>query len=410
MLNHKFDPHRPYRIVLYLRMSSDQQNPRSPDQQEAEIKRRMKAAGYHWTVVKIYRDEGISGRLLRKRKAYQRMMRDLKTGAVVADLIVVDMLERFGRLDELPAIRKELFEQHGILILTSDSYFADPNTPQGRALGMVEAIRATEDGRAKAHNVLRGKRDAALQKHWPGGPPPFGYMLQSVLKTVRGREEVDYCLLVPHPQQRPVIELLFEAAERTSFGTTRLAKLLDNDPRVPDEFKPFQPETIGSWLDSEIYCGHLSYGRVSTGIVADTRVVQRNAATEVLRVPDFCEALVPRDRWNNVQAIRTIRRERSLEARRRKSCSDGKLLDIPAPGLTLNYLLSGLLFCECGLRMTASSNGAYTAKDGTERRYTSYVCPAYIAGHCANDVRVPEKWIRQTVVDTLRKRLLPEMS
>ena len=111
---------------------------------------------------------------------YRQMLNDLRTGTVVADLILVDTLERLGRVAELPTIRKNLLERNGILVLTADSNFADPTTPQGMSLGHGEVMRATEDGRIKAHNVLRGKRDAAEQKHWPGGPPPFGYTLESV--------------------------------------------------------------------------------------------------------------------------------------------------------------------------------------------------------------------------------------
>ena len=33
MLNRKFDPAQPYRYLRYGRMSSEKQNPRSPDQQ-----------------------------------------------------------------------------------------------------------------------------------------------------------------------------------------------------------------------------------------------------------------------------------------------------------------------------------------------------------------------------------------
>ena len=408
MLKRLFDPKRPYRVVVYARMSSDRQNPRSPQQQVDEIKRRLQALGYRWVIVMIYSDAAVSGRFLRKRKSFQKMLRDLKTRTVVADLILVDSLERLGRVDELPSIRKDLFERHGILVLTADSGFTDPHTPQGRALGMVETMRATEEGRIKAHNVSRGKRDCCLLKHWPGGPPPFGYMLKSVMATVKGREEVDHRALVPDPATRWIIELLFELAERTSHGSTRLARALNADPRIPEEHKPFQPETIAYFLASEIYFGELVWGENSTGIVDDTRVVERNAEEEVLRVPDFCEPLVTRERWNNVRAVRLIRSERALAARRRKEEAGGKLLDAPAPGLTLTYLLSGLLHCECGLRMTASSSSAYVAKDGSERRYVSYVCPGYLGGSCKNGTRVSEPWIRELVIGKLRERLFPE--
>lgn len=407
MLNRVFDPKRPYRVVLYVRMSGDNQNPRSPDQQIAEIKRRLKAAGYRWVIVTVYRDDAKSGKFLRTRAGYLKMLRDLKTGTVVADIILVDTLERLGRVEELPTIRKQLFERHGILVLTADTNFADPNTPQGKALGMFEAMRATEDGRVKAHNVLRGKRDAAEQKHWPGGPPPFGLMLKSVMTTAHGREEVDYCLLLPNPKTGWITQYLFDLAERTSHGSTRLARALNEDPRIPEEYKPFQPETVAYWLDNPIYRGDLRWNQHATGVVDDMRVVEANAPGDVLLVKDFCKALVTREQWDNVQAVRQVRRQRALNARARKQQAHGKQLVAPAPGLTLNYLLSGLLFCECGLRMVASSSSPYVAKDGTSRNYTSYVCAAFLAGHCQNGTRVSEPWVREMVIGKLRERLFP---
>lgn len=408
MLNNVFDPKKNYRVAIYARMSSDRQNPRSPDQQVEEILRRIKALGYPWNVAKVYRDDGISGQYQRKRPGYQDMLKEVRTGSMNVDMILVDTLERLGRVEELPTIRRELYIHHGVLVLTGDSNFADPNTPQGRALGMVEAMRATEDGRVKSHNVSRGKWDAAMQKHWPGGPPPFGYMLRSIMKTVNGREEVDHCLLLPNPATRWIIELLFEIAEQTSHGSTRLAKALNSDTRIPDEHKPFQPETIAYWLNSAIYCGDLVWAKNATGIVDDMRVVEPNAPEDVLHVAEYCEPLVPRERWNNVQAVRQVRRERSQAARRRKLSPDAKQIKAQAPGLTLNYLLSGLLYCECGLRMIASSGSAYIARNGNSRRYVSYVCPGYTGGHCTNGTRVPEEWIRKVVVDKLRERLLPD--
>ncbi len=405
MLNNVFDPKKNYRAAIYARMSSDRQNPRSPDQQVDEIQRRITGLGHRWNVIKVYRDDGISGQYQRKRPGYQDMLKEVRTGSVNVDLILVDTLERLGRVEELPTIRKELYTHHGVLVLTGDTNFADPNTPSGKALGMFEAMRATEDGRIKSHNVLRGKRDAAKQKHWPGGPPPFGYMLQSMMKTVNGREEVDYCLLVPNPATRWIIELLFEIADQTSHGSTRLARALNCDTRIPDKHKPFQPETVAYWLDSAIYYGDLIWAKNATGIVDDTRVVEPNAPENVLHVAEYCEPLVPRERWNNVQAVRHVRRERSLAARRRKLSPDAKQIKAQAPGLTLKYFLSGLLYCECGLRMIASSGGAYTAKDGTQRRYAAYVCPGYVAGHCENNTRVPEEWIRKVVINQVRERL-----
>ena len=89
---------------------------------------------------------------------------------------------------EVLIVGADLLGQGRADLLLREGRFADPTTPQGRVLALVENFRATEDGRIKAHNVLRGKRDAARLKHWPGGPPPFGYRLQSVMVESQGRQ------------------------------------------------------------------------------------------------------------------------------------------------------------------------------------------------------------------------------
>lgn len=409
MLHRSMNPELAYQALNYLRMSDPHQNPRSPEQQDDVIRRRILALARDWQIIKTFRDDGVSGRYLRKRPGFQQMMLEIRTGLIKPDLILVDTIERFARLEELPQLRKELLEHYGVLVLTADTDFADPTTPQGKALGMFEAMRATEDGRIKAHNVLRGKRDAALQKHWPGGPPPFGFTLKRILKEVSGHQELDYSILIPDPDTAAIIILLFKLAETTAWGTTRLAKSLDIDPTIPDRFKPFCPSTIGYWLDNEIYCGELVIFENSAGIVDDTRVVERNSPDEVLRVPDFCEALVSRELFNSCRSLRQVRRDKWAKCREPKHTNDRKLIAPMVSGLSLNYLLSGLLFCsECGLRMTASSSAPYTAKDGRTRKYASYVCPGYLSGHCANRKRVPEEWIRRIVVQRLLERLFPE--
>jgi len=408
MLKRNFDPTLRLRVLVYLRMSGDQQNKRSPDQQLAEIQRRLKALGYNWIVVKIYRDDAISGRLLRKRASYQEMVRDIKSETVAADAILVDTLERFGRVEELPTIRKMLFDRHGVLILTADNDFADPNTPQGKALGMFESMRATEEGRIKAHQVLRGKRDAARQNHWPGGPVPRGLMLQSVMKSVHGRQEVDYCILVPDPEAAWIIVLMFEKAAETGWGQTKLARFLTAHPDIPAKYKPFHPSTVGDRLDNRIYYGELVWEKNATGIVDDQRVIEPNLAEDVIRVPDFCEPLVSRELWERVQAVRQARREAAAKARSRNAEDDGKQIKAPAPGMTLKYLLTGLVRCwHCKRSMTPSAGGKYITEAGEERSYTAYVCPGYIAGICPNSKRVPEEWLREVVVAKIRERLFP---
>ncbi len=287
MLKRTFNPQIAYRAAVYVRMSSDKQNKRSPDQQIAEVQKRLKDMGLEWLIVKVYRDDAISGRFLRKRVAYQAMLRDIKSGVLSVDLILVDTIERFGRVDELATIRKELYEKHGILVLSGDTNFCDPLTPQGKAMGMFEAMRVTEDGRIKAHNVIRGKRDIASRKFWPGGPPPFGYRLRSITTSRDGKLEIQGSVLEPEPEEARIIALTFRKARETDYGATRLTHFLNANMEIPEKLKPFHPATVGRWLKNQIYKGVLIWGANCTGIVDDTRVLKRTVKRTSLSSPIF---------------------------------------------------------------------------------------------------------------------------
>ena len=403
MLRNNFDPNKPLRYVRYGRMSSDKQNPRSPDQQFDTIENTRKRCGYPWQHVADYRDDAVKGLYVRKRPQLQKMLADIRGGRISVDVIAVDTFERFGRAEEMAEIRRDLLVRNGVVLLTADSNFADPNSVPGRALAAVEAIRANEDTRIKGHNVSRGKRDAVLERKWPGGPSPFGYKLESVLKEVRGRQEVDYARLVPDPETAWIVKLLYAKAKETGWGNARLTRFLNDHPAIPDKLKQISQSAVGYRLQSEIYVGKLIWARVNTGIVNDTRVCQPADESEWTVVPDFCEPLVTKEDWDAVQALR---RARTVRMNCRKKESD-KLIAPLAPGLVLKYPLNGLVRCgKCGRAMIAASSSPYETVSGEFRRYVGYVCPAASSGVCPNRKRIPEEWLRETVIAALLRHLL----
>src|SRR3954447_22174464 len=100
-------------------MSDPKQNRRSPDQQFATIDETMARCGYPWVCVATYRDDGISGRYLRKRPGLQKLLRDIEASLIRVDLIVVDTLERLGRAEEIAELRRKLLVDYGVLIVAA---------------------------------------------------------------------------------------------------------------------------------------------------------------------------------------------------------------------------------------------------------------------------------------------------
>lgn len=405
MLRTSFDLSRPHRYCRYGRMSTDRQNPRSPDQQFDTIDCTLKRTGYPWVHVADYRDDGKSGRYIRKRPAFLRLLEDIRSERLAVDLVLVDTLERFGRMEDLAALRRELETRHGVLVLTADSHFADPTSVAGQALGVVESIRATTEAHAKAHNVLRGKVDAAKKKQWPGGPPPFGYRLESVMKSRPGPAEVDHRVLVPDPESAEWVRRIFKMAHEEGLGSTRIARRLNADEAFVCRFGTFEHTRVNYILDNPVYKGTLRFQRVTTGVVNDRRVQQRNDTDDVLLVEQFCKPLVSNEVWEEVRRLREQRGRRMRDARAARRQARGKQIDAVQPGLTLKYPLTGFVRCsECGAAMRPSRSGA---KSKSATSYYYYTCSGYRAGKCVNGIYLPGNWLWRAIIALVRQRLFP---
>ncbi|HEY1066015.1 MAG TPA: recombinase family protein, partial [Pirellulales bacterium] len=389
-------------------MSSDQQNERSPDQQFQTIAGTLQRLGRPWVHVQDYRDVGVSGRRHDGRPGFMAMLEDIASGRVRVDAILVENLDRFGRNDVSLASRQSLARDHGVLVLTADANFSDPDTPQGQAFGFIESIRATGESRVRAMYVLRGKKDSAQRGRWPGGPFPVGYRPKPVLEERGNGRVVKSSLLEVDPVGAAVVRLAFQAAYEQGWGQDRIAAHLNERPDVPEEFKPVRGSTIGRILDRELYIGTLAWNSVCTDIVADHRVTQRNPEDEIIRIPGFCEPIVEREVWEAVRRMRQERGTPGRKARRERDPFAGKEIQPTTPGGALQYPLTGLVVCAvCGSAMIANGGGAYRPASGEVRRYVRYVCPGRVCRACPNAVRIPEPKLREAVVDRLRRRLLP---
>lgn len=404
MISQKFDPNKPYRYVRYGRMSSAGQNERSPDQQFDEIQRTLERLKYPWILCETIRDDAISGRYVAKRVNFKSMIDAIRMGVLTVDIIVVDTLERFGRMKNLAAIRHELAEQYGVLIVTANTGFTDPTGSAGEALGFIEQCRATEDGRVKAHNVLRGKRDAAKLKRWPGGPIPLGYRRKRIIELRRGEEEFVGSHLVPDPTTTPLVRRMYDLAHQNGWGSCRIAKELNSNKEfVALNGGRFHADTIGNILRNDIYIGTLVFARHATDISNDRRVIRRNDASEHTRVEDFCEPIIDKDVWQSVNRVREIRGRAVKNAHANKN--SGKLYQPLAAGFVQRYALSGLVRCGvCGASMRVNA-GASGKKKYERLKY--YMCPNYHSHSCDNKVYCREDWLREAVFVKLRQRLFP---
>jgi hypothetical protein len=213
----------------------------------------------------------------------------------------------------------------------------------------------------------------------------------------------EYSVPVPEPGPTTIIQRVFEIADVHGFRGTRIAKILNGDPTIPAKYKPFYGSTVDDWLSNALYAGIYEIGHTNTDIVDDVKVVRKvEDKSEILRVEDFCEPIVSRERFERIQQVNAARAA-ARAARKTEKSVDGKLIQPLVPGISLVYPLAGLVCCgKCGASMSPRTSGR-KSKGGT--RYVYYQCPRSMCGACSNYRTVRESELWAATVSTLRKRL-----
>ncbi len=152
------------RAAIYVRVSTDGQ---TTDNQEQELRQQADRAG--WEIVKVYRDQGISGAKGRdKRPAFDALWKD--AGARKFDVVMAWAVDRLGRslqdlvgfLGELHALKIDLcLRQQGI----------DTATPGGKALFGMMGVFAEFERSMIQERVRAGLKRARSEGKRIGRPP-----------------------------------------------------------------------------------------------------------------------------------------------------------------------------------------------------------------------------------------------
>ncbi|MFH1922068.1 MAG: recombinase zinc beta ribbon domain-containing protein, partial [Planctomycetota bacterium] len=343
---------------------------------------------------------------------FRKMLDDIRSGLLKIDVILVDTIERFARLEDLPAIRDELRKKYGVLILTSDTGFADPTSMVGRIYGAMEAIRASSAAAQKAHDVLRGKIDVVMMKRWPGGPPNCGYRLAARTETITRRSgktvENVYHVLEPDPASVEIPRRVYQLAYDTGWGRTRIVNALNADPDFVERFGKISESLVGSIMTNTVYKGLFRFNFLATDIEDDCRIIRKKDPDEVIYVEGFCEGIVDAEIVEKVHADVRVRSEKIMELRAARKKADGKQIQPLNVGLILVYPLTGLVRCAiCGAAMRPSKSGA-KSKDSASYYY--YRCPCAGDGRCSNRLYLRGPWLWEVVIARLREVLFPLVS
>jgi site-specific DNA recombinase len=271
------------------------------------------------------------------RRGYQQMLADARAGKF--DVIVVRSIDRFGRdQDEILERTAELRGLHIRIDAIRSAATEEMPKTTARFMASIEAFLAEQESVQISGRVLTAMAKSAQAGNYQGGPAPYGY------RVVEKK-------LVPLESEANVVRRMYAWYADENCGARTIARMLNEQGVLTRSGVPWSQETVKGILSRETYMGTTKWGDVV--------------------IPNGCPAIVDPE---------TFERARS-RSRRRSGLPRGQTH-------TSEYLLTGLVWCECGSRMNGRASG----------KYRGYVCKAWAQGH-----GMPSNWHR---ADELEQRVI----
>lgn len=237
------------RAVIYARVSSRKQADEgiSMDAQIEQCTARAAALGAQ--VVRVFRDDGVSGRSTKGRTAFLTAMAYCEAAPV--DLFITWSTSRFARnaidlwvhQDQLKALGTRLE------CLNAD---IDDDTDAGFVNRVFLGAMDQMVSRQIARDTLRSMKKSAAEGYFTGGRVPFGYRTEADGKRAR---------LVPHDAEAPVVRRAFELCLK-GLGALSICQEL-NDAGLLRRGERWKKTSLIYMLKSDVYTGVRTFNRAS---------------------------------------------------------------------------------------------------------------------------------------------------
>lgn len=227
------------RLVAYCRVSTNKNEQLESLSNQQEFFQQFAKNNNH-TLIKMYSDEGISGKQMNNRKEFLRLMEDAKLG--LFDLVAVKDVSRFARntVDFLVSIRELKSLNIDVLFLSTNQTILGGSE---FVLTMFSAL-AQEESANLSSRVKFGKKVNAKN----GKVPNYIY----------GYNRVDKFNLEINEDQANVIRDVFDLYVNKGMGSRRIAITL-TERHVPTYKNAARwiPKTVRRMLENELYKGVL---------------------------------------------------------------------------------------------------------------------------------------------------------
>lgn len=378
------------RAVAYARVSSDS------DEQKHSLQTQMdyfkeyieksghvmadtgilcKRDGKHVPIQGIYADEGISGTSLKRRDAFNLMIKHAKQRKF--DLIMTKSMSRFGRsVEDVVSTIKDL-KQLGVGVYFEDIQKSTLDGANEFIVNMFAAL-AQEESRHKSDITQFGIRKAQREGKWISNAP-LGY------DKANGKLQVN-------ESEAEVVRQIFEMFYQ-GHGTQKIARTLEAQGIKTKQNKRWQQPQICKILDNPIYVGRQVTHRFQILDINRHLQVEVPEDEQIVHLYEHLR-IIDDDLFNLVQVERQRRKAFTREGAGRSRYSNATLF-------------SNLLYCgQCGSALKRKKRHS-KGRDGTKKdigyEWRCRLNDMYGRTRCPNPNSVTEEYLLQYIKEELIK-------
>ncbi len=370
---HTVEYHKLYETELlkigaaYIRVSDERQDEYSPDSQLKKIRENAAQDGYTIPDEYVFYDDGISGRSVKKRDDFNRMIAISKEKTRPFDRIYVWKFSRFARNQEESMVYKNLLQKKGVTVKS-----VSERIPEGPFGSLIERIIEWMDEFYLINlgtEVMRGMTEKASRGE-PVVPPPYGY--------INGDNKY-----LPD-EESGAADIIREIFERYAAGEKTRALALALGERGVLTKRGNRPDNrwIEYVLRNPVYTGKIRWSLDGTRAASKRDYDNEN----IMVVDGQHEPLVSIELWEKVQKMLDDQKKQYPKYARSEQ--------------PIDYMLKGLVRCSaCGATLTMSAATSGKAKIRTLQ------CNAYSKGQCSTSHSITLPKLESALIAGLEKAM-----
>lgn len=352
-------------VVGYARFSSDNQRAESIDAQKRAIEEYCKKNDYN--LIKLYRDEAISGTSIKDREQFLEMIKDSSKKEFT--YVLVHKFDRFARNRYDHAVYEKELENNGVRLLSVLEHM--DNSPESVILKSILTGYNEYYSLNLSREVKKGQKENALKCIHNGGIPPLGYDLT---------EEKTYII---NETEAKAVKIIFRMYLE-GRGYANIANELNSLGLKNKLGKPFRKISIRDTLLNEKYIGIYTYGKKDKA---------GKLTGKEIKIDGGIPAIILKEDFEKVQLKIKSKKNRNTNGNR----SSAKTV----------YLLTGLCFCgECG----GAFSGGYRAVQRNKSVDYGYLCRNRKdkVNDCKNKPMVKQR-LESIVINAMREHIFTDI-